>query len=278
MSSSIQTNGERFNGLDKTNSATIRRTFIERGIRPIVNNQTYSNGLSTTSSTIPTTNPTIPTINKQHQDEQRELQELNTKLSNYLSHVHNLETFNGQLLAEIDEIRRKWGDNTEQVNKTHNPQLRAIRDNINDSLRDQIFQELQLKRYEYDIEQSQERINAFDDDTTNRLNTVQEELNKSINDLENLKNQFDQYSTDLIEQRNYLENLDNEFDGLQIELLNHRLERIMVENELQTLREHAAFQKANYQAEREEILSLSKYLFNKNLSFLLFLLFRYSGG
>jgi chromosome segregation ATPase len=246
MSSLIQTNKKSFNGLDKTNSATIRRTFIERGIRPIENNHTDLNSSA------------IKKINQQHQNEQQELQELNVKLSSYLGHVHDLETFNGQLLAEIDELRRKWGDNTEQLNKTHGPQLRAFREGIDDSLRDQVLQELQLKRYEYDIGQTQERINAFEDNTSNRLNTMQDELNNSINNLEQLKNQFNRNSADLIQERNYLENLGNEFDGLQIELLNHRLERIMVENELQTLREHAAFQKANYQAQREEILSLSK--------------------
>ena len=50
----------------------------------------------------------------------------------------------------------------------------------------------------------------------------------------------------------------------------------MVENELQTLREHAAFQKANYKAQREEILSFSKYLFNNTERKSSFILFRCS--
>jgi chromosome segregation ATPase len=264
MSSSIQTDAKIFNGLDKTNSATIRRTFIERGIRPVVTGATDSNSLAITK------------ITKQHQDEKQELQELNTKLSHYLGHVHDLETTNGQLLAEIDQIRQKWGDNTKQLNKTHNPQLRALRKGIDDSLRDQVLQELQLKRFEYDIEHTQQRINAFEDNTPNRLNILQDELNNSVNNLENLKKQFDRNSTELIQQESYLQYLDNEFDGLQIELLNHRLERIMVENELQTLREHAAFQKANYQAQREEILSLSKLLISTKRVCYYFLHFRCS--
>jgi chromosome segregation ATPase len=250
MNRTSQINGEDHNGSEHSNWSTIRRTLVERGLRSVrnlTNNKNSQNGPSTT----------ISTITKQHEDEQRELQELNTKLSTYLDHVHNLETYNGQLLAELDSVREKWGANTEQLNAKYGPQLQTLRYTIDNSLRDQVLQELQLKQYEYDIWQTQQRINAFDDDTKNRLNEVQQELQNSIDDLEKLKNQFDRRSADLIQQRTKLKNLGNEFDGLQIELLNHRLERIMVENELQTLQEDATFQDANYQAQREQILSLS---------------------
>ena len=255
MTSLIQNETKAFNGLDKTNSAMIRRSLVERGFRPIETPPADPKGSAMTN------------ISKQHHAEQQELQELNTKLSNYLGHVHDLETFNGQLLAEIDHLRQKWGVNTEQLNKTQAPQLRALRDTIDGGLRDRTLQELQCKRYEYDVGQTQLRIHAFEDSTSDRLNTIQGELNKSTDELGRLKNLLDRNASELVQQRIYFENLGNEFDGLQIELLNHRLERIMVGNELQTLREHAAFQKANYQAQREEILSLSKPLLG-HLTFL----------
>ena len=73
-----------------------------------------------------------------------------------------------------------------------------------------------------------------------------------------------------------MDNLLKELDGLKNELDNQQLERIMVENELQTLKEHAAFQNAIYQAQRKEILSLSKYLFNNTEKKSFFILFRCS--
>jgi len=114
-----------------------------------------------------------------------------------------------------------------------------------------------LRRFENDIRQTQQRINAFEGDASARLNAVQEELYAATNDLENLKALFDRRSADLVQQRTNLNQLIEEFDGLQVEVLNQRLERLMVQNELQTLREHVSFEDANYQAQREEILSLS---------------------
>src|SRR5690349_11757982 len=115
MNRTIQTNEENLN----PNSTTIHRTFIEHGIRPINNNNNSS---------------TIKIITKQHEDEKRELQELNTKLLIYLDHVQHLENYNGQLLAELDNITEKWSDNTEQFNTTYGPQLQLLRKTIDNNL------------------------------------------------------------------------------------------------------------------------------------------------
>lgn len=257
MNRTIQTNGENYNGPESSNTTTIRRTLVEQGIRPVNNDNNHENGSSTNISA-------IKSIVKQHQDEQLELQELNKKLSSYLGHVHDLETFNGQSLAELEDLRLKWGNNIAKIDKTYAPQLKTLRNELDNSLRDQILHELQLKQHEYDIDQTQKRIKAFDGDFENRLKAAEQELKTSFDDLEKLKNLFERRSTDLIQERTILENLGNEFDGLQTELLNTRLERILIQNELQTLREDAAFHEANYQAQRAEILSLSKFLINKN--------------
>jgi len=255
MNRIIQNHGQSLNGPDSSNSTTIRRTLVEHGLRPANNNSNHQNDSLATISA-------IKTIAKKHRDEQRELQELNRKLAGYLDNVHDLETYNGQLLAEFDDLTEKWGSNIDKLHGTYGPQLKSLRNGLDNSLRDQVHQTLQLKQHEYDISETQQRINAFDGDTKNRLYALEQELNNSSNDLERLKKQFDQRSTDIIQQRSNLENLGNEFDGLQTELLNHRLERIMVENELQTLREDALFQNALYEAERKEILLFSKFFFS----------------
>lgn len=250
MSRTIQTDTQNFNGLDNSNGTTIRRTIVERGVRQTSNNDNPSGGGPSTSSA-------IITITKQREDEQRELQELNSKLSSYLGHVLNLETYNGQLLAELEALKDKWGLDTERLNAAYAPQLKTLRNGIDSSLHDRIFEELQLKQNEYDMWQTEQRINTLGDDAADRINKLQQDLNNSVQDLEKLKTQYDRRSADLLQKRSKLENLGNEFDGLQSELLNQRLERLMVENELQTLREEAAFQDAIYQAQREEILTLS---------------------
>ena len=45
----------------------------------------------------------------QHEDEKREMQELNTKFGAYLDRVKFLETQNRKLQAQLDELKQKWG-------------------------------------------------------------------------------------------------------------------------------------------------------------------------
>jgi hypothetical protein len=204
-------------------SSTIRRTLIERGVRPVgsAGDDNLSNGHSSTIAA-------ITTRTKQHEDEQRELQELNAKFSIYLDRVQYLEDLNKQLSVELNNLRQAWGADAGQLQASYGPQLQALRDAINDAIRDQTFQELQLKRAEYDSWQVKKQISALDGDSDiNRLNSLKQQLDASAIELEQTKIQFDQRLSDLARQRHLMENLLNELD-------NHQIERIIIENELQT--------------------------------------------
>ena len=240
MTSVAQTNGE------SSDWTRTRRVFIEHDIRPVKNADDPS-----------TIDSAIRNIAKQHQDEKEELKELNSKLSNYLEHVQHLETYNGHLLAELDEVRKKEEKNTEKITRKYAPELRKVRRDLDDGLHARILYELQFQQYEYDIGHAQQRIDAFDGDTAVRLKAIEQELANSIYELDILKKQFDRREAELSQQRLNLQNLDNLFEGLEKELLNHQLERLLVQNEIQTIREELAFENANYQVQRQEIVSLS---------------------
>ncbi|UJR21411.1 hypothetical protein I4U23_024500 [Adineta vaga] len=231
-------------------STVIRRTLIERGLRPVSDDNRPSGHTSATA--------VMTTIVKQHQDEQRELQELNNKFAVYLDRVHYLENHNHKLSSDLNDLKQAWGGDATQLQAVYNPQLQALREQIDNAMRDRAFQELQLKRHEYDLWQIQQQIATFDDLTDiNRLNHLKQELDNTNRELEHLRNQFDQRIGDLARQRSIMEELLKEIDGLKNELDNQQLERIVIENELQTLREHAAFQDAIHQAQRNELVSLS---------------------
>ncbi|CAF3402939.1 unnamed protein product [Rotaria sp. Silwood1] len=255
MYRTIQDNVQNVNNSENLNTTKIHRTLIEHGINIVANDRDYQNDPSIISSA-------IKTRTKQHENEQRELQELNMQFAIYLDHVQNLENYNGQLLAELDDLKENWDTEINQINETYGPDIKSLRKEIDNCLRDQILHELLLKKYEYDIWQIQQRINAFNDNTFSRLHAVQQELNQSINDLEQIKNYYDRYSADLIKERTHVDNLCNQLDGLTLELVNHRLERSMLENEIQTLREQAAFQDIVYQTQREELLSFGTPVFD----------------
>ena len=79
----------------------IRRTLIERGLRPVNDGDTGTGQSSNTAA--------ITTITKQHEDEQRELQELNAKFAVYLDRVHYLEDHNQRLVADLDNLKTNLG-------------------------------------------------------------------------------------------------------------------------------------------------------------------------
>ncbi|CAF0923141.1 unnamed protein product [Adineta steineri] len=231
-------------------STLIRRTLVERGLRPVSEDGRTVGHQSTATS--------ITTITKQHQEEQRELQELNAKFAVYLDRVHYLESHNQQLSTNLTNLKQSWGGDAAQLHAVYDPQLKALREQIDAAIRDRAYQELQLKRHEYDLWQIQQQIATFEDNNDiNRLNQLKQELDGTSVELEHLRNLCDQRLTDLTRQRSIMEDLLKELDGLKNELDNQQLERIVIENELQTLREHAAFQEAIHLAQRNELVTLS---------------------
>ncbi|CAF1073131.1 unnamed protein product [Rotaria sordida] len=231
-------------------STLIRRTLVERGLRPV--------GDGNIANTSSSTSAAITAIAKQREDEQRELQDLNAKFAVYLDRVQYLEDYNQRLSADLHDLKQEWGGDMSQLQVTYGPQLQALRIELDKTIRDQALQELQLKRYDYDIWHIQEQIASLDSGfDSHKLNILKQELEASYIGFEQLKNLYDKTFNDLENLKNLMDGLVKEVDGLKNELDNEQLERLMIENELQTLNEDLAFQNAVYKEQREELLSLN---------------------
>ena len=193
----------------------------------------------------------------------------------YLDYVQNLENYNGQLLSELEDFKENYGNDANRWHRTYGIDLKSLRNAIDLGVRDQTIQEIQTRRFEYDIFQMQQHITVFNDHTRNRLIVIQQEFDVSCSLLEQIRYQFNRYSANIRQQRTIMENLSNQLNGLITELINCQLERIVAENNLQTLREHAAFLMAIYQVRREEFLSYGKHHVRMH-SFISFPFLRYS--
>lgn len=231
-------------------SKTVIRRIVEHGVRPLSGDQSGQSS---------TTNQVITSIVRQHADEQKQLQELNNKFAAYLDRVHYLEDRNKRLTNELDVLRRAWGNETSQIQSIYDPKLRDFRRSIDQSIKDQAIQELQLKRYEYDIYQIQQQINSLNPEfDREKLILVKNQLDRSAVELDEIRVQFDQRLQDLARQRETMEFFLSDLNNLKNELDSRQVERIVLENEIQTLREHGAFQDAIYQVQRSEFQSLGK--------------------
>jgi chromosome segregation ATPase len=86
---------------ERGDQTVIRRTIIERGFRSA--NETPAGGRAGLEA--------VRNLAHQHEDEKREMQELNTKFGAYLDRVKFLETQNRKLQSQLDELKQKWGKN-----------------------------------------------------------------------------------------------------------------------------------------------------------------------
>ena len=85
---------------ERTGEQTIiRRTVIERGVR--ATNDYPTGGRAAVEA--------MRNIANQHEEEKREMQELNNKFGAYLDRVKFLETQNRKLQAQLDDLKQKWG-------------------------------------------------------------------------------------------------------------------------------------------------------------------------
>jgi hypothetical protein len=83
---------------DRGDQTVIRRTIIERGVR----SSDYSTGGRASTEA-------MKNFANQHEEENREMHELNTKFGAYLDRVKFLETQNRKLQAQLDDLKQKWG-------------------------------------------------------------------------------------------------------------------------------------------------------------------------
>ncbi len=84
---------------DRGDQTVIRRTIIERGYRSSSDNP--PGGRASAEA--------MRNFANQHEEEKREMQELNTKFGAYLDRVKFLETQNRKLQAQLDDLKQKWG-------------------------------------------------------------------------------------------------------------------------------------------------------------------------
>ncbi|CAF3332875.1 unnamed protein product [Rotaria socialis] len=234
----------------RDDSTVIRRTLVEHGLRPVDDGNSLSNKGSTVAA--------IAAMNQQHKDEQRDLQDLNAKFATYLDRVQFLEDCNQRLTAELLNLKQNWGGDADQFHSTYGPQLEAFRRDLDQAINDQTLQELKIKRSDIDTYQLQTQIDAIDPNyDAYHLNKLKQELDLSCLTLEDLKSHVDKSFTDLGRLKNLMDHSLQDVNSLKNELDNQQLERIIIANELQTLKEHLAFQCSVYQVQRADTLSLN---------------------
>lgn len=201
----------------------------------------------------------IREMNDKREHEKQELQVLNQRFSSYVERVRALEAMNRKLLADIDDLKSKWGFDSGKIKDQMEPELLRYRELIDEITRLKAIAEIKAKRAESDALQFKNlmdlAMDSFNFDKTKILN-LERLLDNTRQDGDYLKSQLhdinEQIAKYLDEQRRLSEQLRNLKDDLDKETI----DRVARQNEVQTLEEQIAFLKAVHEQEVSELSRL----------------------
>jgi chromosome segregation ATPase len=153
------------------------------------------------------------------------------------------------------------GFDSGKVKDQYDQALISLRKQIDEVTRDKAVAELRAKRAEYDaslIKHQSDFANELVNLDRNRFTMLQQQLQGSGSELEALRHRYDDKKQEIDRSKSEVDRLLKQLDDLKQEFDKESLDRVMMQNELQTLEEQLAFMKAIYEEERNELASLGK--------------------
>ncbi|CAF1156158.1 unnamed protein product [Adineta steineri] len=226
-------------------SRTIRRT-VEHGIRQVSDNHGKGEALAL--------------MREQRDHEKQELIQLNDRFSSYLDRVKYLEQTNKQLQNTLDQLRSKWGLDSDRFKSQYEPQLNDLRKKIDLATVEKAKAEIRAKRGEFDLlyyKKLADDISQWTNQDKSKINSLQSTLEENQRELEHLQRLMGDSMSDIEKYRNEMKHLYEEISRLLIELDQETMARIKIENEKQTLEEQIPFLSAIHEQEMNELRNLS---------------------
>lgn len=233
----------------------IKRTTIERGVR-LAHGPAGEDG---DYSVAPVKALAVAAIKQKRDQEKQVLNQLNDRFAKYIDRVKFLEGQNKKLLAELEELRQHWGEQSRQIRERYEPELLEARATIDDTTREKAVSEIRAKRSEYEVANFKRQ---YDD----ALNLIQQDKNKMANleylyqenqvELDLLRRQMHDAESDIEKYKKEVVRLNEDLQRLLSDLDQETLKRVKLENEKQTLEEQIPFLNAIHEQEMAELRSM----------------------
>jgi intermediate filament protein if len=238
-----------------TEQVKIKRTTIERGVRLAHG----PGGEEGDYSVAPVKALAVAAIKQKRDQEKQVLNQLNDRFAKYIDRVKFLEGQNKKLLAELEELRQHWGEQSRQIRERYEPELLEARATIDDTTREKAVSEIRAKRSEYEVANFKRQ---YDD----ALSLIQQDKNKMANleylyqenqvELDLLRRQMHDAESDIEKYKKEVVRLNEDLQRLLSDLDQETLKRVKLENEKQTLEEQIPFLNAIHEQEMAELRSM----------------------
>ncbi|KIH57869.1 intermediate filament tail domain protein, partial [Ancylostoma duodenale] len=119
--------------------------------------------------------------------EKKELQGLNDRLGNYIDRVKRLEEQNRKLVADLDELRGKWGKDTSEIKIKYSESLSTARKDIDDSARRKAEIDVKVARLRDDLAEYRSRY----EDIQHRREADREKIAQWTNAIADAQNELE---------------------------------------------------------------------------------------
>lgn len=228
-------------------SRTIRRV-VEHGIRPVGLAGDLGKGEA------------LALMREQRDHEKQELMQLNDRFSSYLDRVKYLEQTNKQLQQTLDQLRSKWGLDSDQFKSKYEPTLNDLRKTMDSATNERSKAEMKWKRADFDIQfykRLVDDVHQWTNQDKMKINSLQSTLEENQREFDHLQRLMSDAISDIEKYRNEMKHLYEEISRLLTELDHETMSRIKIENEKQTLEEQIPFLSAIHEQEMNELRNLS---------------------
>lgn len=199
-------------------------------------------------------------MREQRDHEKQELIQLNDRFSSYLDRVKYLEQTNKQLQTTLDQLRSKWGLDSDRFKSQYEPTLNELRKTIDLATIEKAQAEIRAKRAEFDLvyyKRLADDVNQWTNQDKAKVNSLQSTLEENQREFEHLQRLMTDAMSDIEKYRNEMKHLYEEISRLLVELDQETMGRIKIENEKQTLEEQIPFLSAIHEQEMNELRHLS---------------------
>ena len=187
------------------------------------------------------------------------MQGLNDRLGNYIDRVKKLEEQNRTLVADLEELRSKWGKDTSEIKIKYSSSLSSARKDIDGSARQKAEIDVKVERVRDDLNEYRNRF----DDIQRRRETDREHIANFTNQISDAQSELEMLRARWKQLTDEEKRLNGDNSRLWDELAKARndldeetLGRIDFQNQVQTLMEELEFLRRVHEQEVKELQAL----------------------
>ncbi|VDN01708.1 unnamed protein product [Thelazia callipaeda] len=191
--------------------------------------------------------------------EKKEMQGLNDRLGNYIDRVKKLEEQNRKLVADLEELRGRWGKDTSEIKIQYSDSLRDARKEIDDGARRKAEIDVKAARLRDDLAEIRSRYEDVQHRRENdheKINQWQHAIDDAQSELEMLRARWRQLTDEEKRLNGDNARIWEELQKARNDLDEETLGRIDYQNQVQTLMEELEFLRRVHEQEVKELQAL----------------------